>query len=317
MPREFWYISIFSLPPIPGAKAKTTKVVSPQAAYIMPDILESNTDPAQNPFWSARKLTNAAGTRRPAALKTGTTDATIDLTAAGYVAPPKDKKKPAIVTVAWMGNSDNSAPPEGVVALESAASLWQEFMNEVTKSLPIADFVEPKGIVRAKVDAWSGLLPGPGTERTVTEMFIEGTVPTKRDDTKTEVEIDSASGDLWQEGCTGPMEKKVFLDLSNVESAFPQWKPFNLGWIKRAEKGPGVRGGPERTPTSYFYQTGGWMPFGSSWGAEMPPTEKCEPMPEETAFPTDDWLDPGTDPNATQEPFPWDTPAPGATPPVP
>jgi membrane peptidoglycan carboxypeptidase len=307
--------------PIPGAKTKTTKVVSPQAAYIMTDILASNTDPEKNPFWSARKLVNAAGTRRPAALKTGTTDSTIDLTAGGFVAPPKDSKKPAIVTVAWMGNSDNSAPPEGVVALESAASLWQEFMNEVTKSLPLADFVEPDGIVRAKVDAWSGLRPGPGTTRTVNEIFIDGTVPTKVDDTKTELEIDSATGDLWQEGCTGPMEKKTFLDLSNVESAFPQWRPFNLGWIKRAEKGAGVRGGPERTPTSYFYQTGGWMPFGSSWGAEMAPTKTCEPVPQATYDPATDpnspYYDPLLDPNVPSQQFPWDTPPPGAAPPAP
>ena len=59
----------------------------------------------------------------------------------GLYAPPKDKTKYAIVTGTWMGNSDNSAPPEGVVALESAATLWQEYMNETTKALPIADFI--------------------------------------------------------------------------------------------------------------------------------------------------------------------------------
>ncbi len=289
-----------------NAKPKTTKVVSPQAAYVVTNILASNTDPAQNPFWSARKLVNAAGTRRPAALKTGTTDSTIDLTAVGFLAPPADPSKPAIVTGTWMGNSDNSAPPEGVVALESAASLWQDYMNEATKSLPLADFTEPSGIVHARVDAFSGMRPGSGTTKTVDEIFVDGTVPTKVDDTKQELEIDSATGDLWQEGCAGPMEKKTFLDLSGVESAFPQWKPFTDGWIKRAEKGAGVRGGPENTPTSYFYQTGGWMPFGASWGAPMPPTKTCELAPVEPS-PTDDWLTP-PDGNPTMEPFPWSTP---------
>ena len=304
--------------PVEGAKVKKTKVVSPQAAYVMTNILAGNTDPEQNPFWSARKLTNAAGTRRPAALKTGTTDATIDLTAVGFVAPPKDATKPAIVTGTWMGNSDNSAPPEGVVALESAASLWQDYMNEVTKSLPLASFVEPKGIVRARVDAFTGMKPGPGTTKTIEEIFVDGTVPTKVDDTKQSLEIDEATGDLWQEGCTGPMVEKTFLDLSNVESAFPQWRPFTDGWIKRAAKGSGVRGGPENTPTSYFYESGGWMPFGASWGAPAAPTKDCEPteIPGETPNATYDprgdpnspEYDPLYDPNVPSEPFPFPTP---------
>ena len=296
--------------PDPKARPKSSKVVSPQAAYIITNILASNTDPAQNPFWSARKITNAAGTRRPAALKTGTTDSTIDLTAAGFVAPPTDKAKPAIATVAWMGNSDNSAPPEGVVALESAATLWQEFMNEVTKSLPIADFVEPRGIAHVRVDAHTGMKPGAGTQKTVNEIFIDGTQPTKSSDMLVSLEIDKATGDLWQEGCEGPMEEKSFLDLSGVESSFPQWAPYNAGWIKRAMKGSGVRGGPENTATSYFYESGGWVPFGASWGAPMPPTKKCEIAPQQSFDPTDPdspYYDPLLDPGFSSEPFPFPT----------
>jgi len=290
--------------PVPGATPKAADVVSPQAAYVVTNILASNTDPAQNPFWSARKLVTADGTRRPAALKTGTTDSTIDLTAMGFIAPPADPTKPAIVTGAWMGNSDNSAPPNGVVSLESAASLWQEFMNETTKSLPIADFVEPSGIARATVDAFSGMKPGPGTTKTVSEIFIDGTQPTQVDNTKVSLQIDSATGDLWQDGCTGPMETKTFLDLSNVESSFPQWQPFDAGWITRATKGAGVRGGPKQTATSYFYETGGWTPFGATWGAPMAPTKKCEPVPgsSDQPFSTDFPF-----PTGSFEPFPFPT----------
>ena len=296
--------------PLEGSSPKRKKVVSPQAAYIVTNILASNTDPAQNPFWSERKLVNAAGVRRPAALKTGTTDSTIDLTAVGYTAPPKDKTKYAIVTGAWMGNSDNSAPPEGVVALESAATLWQEFMNETTKALPLADFIRPAGIVEATVDANSGMKPGPYTARTVKEIFIDGTQPTKADDTKFGVEVDKESGLLWQEGCVGPKVTKGFLDLSAVEASFPQWLPYNQGWIDRARSGSGVRGGPERTPTSYFYQSGGWTPFGASWGAPFAPTKTCEvaPTPTEEPFPTDDSGFPF--PTDSFDPFPFPSPVP-------
>ena len=196
--------------PDPKTKPKASKVVSPQAAYVIANILASNTDPAQNPFWSARKLTNAVGTRRPAALKTGTTDSTIDLTAAGFVAPPTDPSKPAIATVAWMGNSDNSAPPEGVVSLESAASLWQDFMNEETRSH--AD----RGLRRAeRASCTRGSTRtracgrAPGRSRPSNEIFVDGTQPTKSSDMLGRWTSTSATGDLWQDGCTGPKVTKV------------------------------------------------------------------------------------------------------------
>ena len=47
-------------------------VVSPQAAYVMTNILDSNTRPAQNPIWGDFELENAGGQHRPATLKTGT-----------------------------------------------------------------------------------------------------------------------------------------------------------------------------------------------------------------------------------------------------
>ena len=130
--------------PLEGATTTGKRVVSAQAAFIMTDILSSNTDPAQNPFWSKRAIVDGSK-RRPAALKTGTTDATIDLTAVGFLAPPEDPKAPALVVGAWMGNSDNSEPPKGVVALESAASLWQSFLTQASKGTPIATFRRPPG----------------------------------------------------------------------------------------------------------------------------------------------------------------------------
>jgi membrane peptidoglycan carboxypeptidase len=278
------------------------QVISAQAAFVVTDILASNTDPAQNPFWSKRAIYDGKQ-RRPAALKTGTTDATIDLTAVGFLAPPEDPAAPALVVGAWMGNSDNSAPPEGVVALESAASLWQSFLTQASRGTPIATFPRPPGVVQATIDAFSGMKPGPFTTRTVKEWFIEDTVPREIDNTKVGLEIDSATGKLWQEGCAGPMEVQGFLDLSRVESEFPAWGRYNRGWIARASRGSGVAGGPERTRTTYFYQSGGWTPFGGTWGAPFAPTEICE-IPEPTPLPTD--LFPPLEPTPSDGTFPGD-----------
>ena len=64
------------------------EVISPQAAYIVTDILAGNTDPAGNPIWGRMRITDENGRRRPAALKTGTTNDAKDLSAYGYIAPP-------------------------------------------------------------------------------------------------------------------------------------------------------------------------------------------------------------------------------------
>jgi len=268
-----------------ATKKNGTRVVSAQAAYIMTDILAGNTNPAENPFWSKRAIYDG-GQRRPATLKTGTTDDTRDLTAVGYIAPPKDAKLPALVVGAWMGNSDFSAPPRGVVALESAASMWQAFMTQATKGTPITDFRRPAGIVEASVDAWSGMRPGPFTTKTVKELFIDGTIPKAVDTTKVGIEVDEATGDLWQEGCLGPKVTKGFLDLSGVEAAYPSWQKYNRGWVARAR-----RGGGGTTP---FYERGAWLPFGNGWGAPFPPTKTCAipvatptPLPSESPLPTD------------------------------
>ena len=255
--------------PPAGATPQGKAVVSPQAAFIMTDIIAGNTDPAQNPFWSKRAIYDG-NTRRPATLKTGTTNDTKDLTAMGYLAPPADPKAPAFVVGAWMGNSDNSAPPGGVVSLETAASLWQSFLTAATKGQPIADFVPPPGVAQTTVDAFTGMLPGPFSAKTVREWFIDGTAPTQVDNTKVAVQIDAATGKLWQPGCLGPEETQGFLDLSNVEADYPGWKPFTDGWITRAQKGPGVSGGPEKTKTSYFYETGVWTPYGPELGRPVP-----------------------------------------------
>jgi len=268
--------------PLTGAPTRDTVAVSPQAAFIMTDILAGNTDPAQNPFWSKRAIYDG-GTRRPATLKTGTTNDTKDLTAMGFLAPPSDPTAPAFVVGAWMGNSDNSAPPSGVVSLESAASLWQSFLTAATKGQPIATFPQVPGVVQATVDAFSGMKPGPFSDKTVKEWFIDGTVPTQVDTTKVGIAVDSVSGKLWQDGCEGPMEVRGFLDLSGVEADYPQWRTYTDGWIARAQKGPGVAGGPEKTRTTHFYESGVWNPYGSTWGAPFPPTETCDlfvPSPE-------------------------------------
>jgi peptidoglycan glycosyltransferase len=281
--------------PTEAGPALGKRVASEQAAYIVTDILQGNTVKSINPFWAKWQILEA-GKRRPAAYKTGTTSDTKDVLAYGYLAPPEDPAAPALAVGVWMGNSEPT--PTGSLSLDSSAPLWSRIMTEISTGLPVAQFKQPAGIVTAEVDAFSGLLPGPYTSATVKELFIEGTVPTRTDDLHVELDIDEATGLLWQDGCTGPLVKLPFLDFSAVEPRFPGWQQYTQDWAARAAKGPGTAGGPDetKTATSYFYSNG-FAPFGKTWGGVFAPTEVCAPIEPPPC-------DPGTsfDPLATPDP---------------
>ena len=73
--------------------------------------------------------------------------------------------------------------------------------------------------------------------------------------------------------------------VASVEKDQPVWMDANRDWIRRAERGTGVAGGPDRTRTSYFYNNG-FRPYGASWGAVVVKGSNCgEPSPSPTCYP--------------------------------
>jgi hypothetical protein len=207
-----------------------------------------------------------------------------------------------------MGNSDSSAAGE-VTSVGSSEALWNHIITGATQGMLIADFKRPKGLVNETVDAFSGQLPGPYTVKTWNEVFIDGTQPTARDSLHVATQIDSATGKLWQDGCAGPMVTTGFLDFSRIEPTFPQWQPFTEDWAQRAARGPGVRGGPRDTPTTYFFD-GFLVPFGRTWGGKFAPTEVCTPGVT-TCGPGGGGGEPGASPSLCPTPGPTGTPGPG------
>ena len=269
-------------------KPEGTEVVSPQAAYIVSDILAGNTVMGVNPYWGKFAVHSKNGRRRPAAYKTGTTNDNRDVHAYGFLAPPTNKKQPALAVGVWMGNSNNQ-PNNGSLSLDSSAPLWSAMLEELSSKYPVASFKAPGGLTTATVDAFTGLKPGPFTRKTVKELFIKGTAPRERETLRVSREVDSASGLLWRTGCVGPKVSRGFFNLNEVESNFPNWQKANRNWASRAARGAGTRGGPEGTRTSYFYD-GAFMPFGKSWGAPFAPTGKCPIAPVATPPPSCDPL---------------------------
>jgi hypothetical protein len=190
-------------------------------------------------------------------------------------------------------------------------------MAEATAGTPVAKFQQPSGIVTKTIDAFSGMLPGPYTTKTLDEVFVKGTEPTQVDNTKVPVDIDADTNTLWTYDCPGTKVTKGFLDLTVLDPANSNFQKYNLIWIQRAQKGVGVRGGPNDAPTNYFYERSYYMPYGASWGAPFAPTATCTqstgtappatPTPAETPTPIPSSV-------STPEPTATPTAAPTATP---
>ena len=121
--------------PLTGAKPSGERIISRAASYIITDILAGNTIRSVNPFWGKWRITDGVtGSKvRPAAYKTGTTSDNKDVHAYGFLAPPTDKNKPALVAGVWMGNSDNS-PNDGKLSLDTSAPLWSAILSDVSRA---------------------------------------------------------------------------------------------------------------------------------------------------------------------------------------
>ncbi len=291
--------------------AEPQRILSEQAAYLVTDILADNTDPAQNSIWGARFQLQTDEGRRPATLKTGTTNDFRDLQAFGFLAPDADPTVPegALVTGVWVGNSDFS-PIADVFAADGPTFIWHDYMAEVTAAadLPLRDFPRPDGIVEAQVDAMSGLLPGSLTRSTVTEIFATSNQPQQQDSLHERLLIEEESGKIWQEGCGDQRETDtaaggIFLDLVGWERDHPSWERANRRWIERWRgneaalgRSPAPRLDARLAPTQTC--TPGEFPTSTPTPS---PSPTPSPTPEATVAPT---IEPTASPSPTPSPTP-------------
>jgi membrane peptidoglycan carboxypeptidase len=308
-----------------GEIDEAEQVLTPASAFLVTDILADNTDPATNPLWGPRfQLQTEDGTRRPATLKTGTTNDFRDLQAMGYLAGnPDDPEDPtgAIVTGVWVGNSDFTAIQD-VFAADGPTFIWHDYMAEVAarNELPVRDFARPDGVTEETVDAISGFLPGEFTTSTVTEIFRSDRAPTEQDPLHRELRIEAETGKIWQEGCgdfealepsgqpdpsaepTPPeAREEVYLDLAGWEEERETWEEANVAWIE------------EWTGREEELNTTVRTPFPGPLDAPLAPTEDCTPgeIPTSTPSPSPS---PTPSPTPTPAPTPVPTPIPTAVP---
>ena len=157
------------------------KVIDMTTAYIMTNIMESVIKSGTG--WRIKAL------KRPVAGKTGTTNNLFDAWFMGYT--------PKYTTGVWVGLDQEAPLGKGETGSRAASPIWLEFMKNALEGKPASTFNVPEGIVFAKIDAKTGLLPIEESEETIFECFKEGTVPTEY---TPKPNTASDSEDLFKEG---------------------------------------------------------------------------------------------------------------------
>jgi membrane peptidoglycan carboxypeptidase len=148
-----------------AAHPQGVRAIREDVAFLMSSIL-SDTASRYHEFGRGNPLE----LDRPAAAKTGTTDSFKDNWTVGYT--------PYLTVGVWAGNSDNSVM-QRVIGITGAGPIWHDVMEYVSHyyNYPPDDFIKPGDVHAGTVSAYTGLLPHPG-EPTVTDWFIDGTMPT-------------------------------------------------------------------------------------------------------------------------------------------
>ncbi|BBD07072.1 penicillin-binding protein 1A [Desulfovibrio ferrophilus] len=137
--------------------------ISPQTAYIIASLMKEVVRDGTG--WRARVL------KRPVAGKTGTSNDEQDAWFVGY--------SPYLLSVVYVGFDQLTPMGKYETGSRAASPLWVDYRMAVEAEYPIEDFPQPPGIVMARIDAASGLLAGPKSEKTYFLPFKDGTQPTE------------------------------------------------------------------------------------------------------------------------------------------
>ncbi len=150
-------------------KGKDTRILSPQAAYVMVNLLQSTVE-----FGTlANRRRNVGGfDDMPMAGKTGTTQNWGDAWTVGF--------SPYMTTAVWFGfDMPGNSLGRYLTGATAAGPIWAKYMKEIHQGLEPKEFVRPdSGLVTVRVCAESGLLPTQYCdEGIIEEIFIAGTEP--------------------------------------------------------------------------------------------------------------------------------------------
>jgi penicillin-binding protein 1C len=155
------------------------RLVSPEAAWTVLDMLEQNPRPGPSLLRARQGV--------PIAWKTGTSHGFRDAWAIGIV--------DHWVLAVWIGRFDGQGNP-AFVGVEAAAPLFFQISDALRAGLVAGPVVRrrPAGVSRVAVCPVSGKLPGPGCQQTVETWFLPGISPIDTCDVHRSVLVDRATG---------------------------------------------------------------------------------------------------------------------------
>lgn len=192
------------------SKVTTRKVLSPQSAYIMYDMLKE-------PVSAGGTGTNARFGSMPVAGKTGTTGERKELWFSGLT--------PYYSGSVWVGHDKPESFPSKGIGSNTVAAIWSKIMKVAHENLAVKDIEKPSGIVSKAVCKESGKVPtelcykDPRGSQVYTEMFIAGTQPTTLCDVHVEANINKSNGKLATEYTPAELlEKRVFIKRETKSS---------------------------------------------------------------------------------------------------
>ena len=194
----------------PNQESRT--VMSSAAAYVVKEVLTQPVKTGTSTYCAISGMSVAA--------KTGTTNDDFDRWLCGFT--------PYYTAATWYGYDENRTVSGW--SLSPATQIWTSIMKQAHSGLEGKTFAEtrPSNVVTATVCRDSGLLAtetcknDPRGNRTYTEYFVKGTVPTKQCETHVEVELCKDTGLLANEFCP-EKESKVFITRPNSDTD-TSWK---------------------------------------------------------------------------------------------
>jgi penicillin-binding protein 1A len=144
------------------------RVISPQNAFIMTHLLEGVVQHGTGQ--------RAKSLGRPIAGKTGTSSDYADAWFVGYT--------PSLLTTVWVGFDDKASLGKDETGARAALPIWNSFMDQALRNTPAQPFKVPPGITMTKVNIETGLPTHEDSKESITEAFVEGSMPEARENSE-------------------------------------------------------------------------------------------------------------------------------------